>query len=128
MNRSYADTLDTYKQVSNVIKAFSEQTELEKYYDMYDISDFDMSEALQGYRDGEFEDVESLRTLKALAARFHTLRKMLLCALLALDTSEQGSELFRWTAVAESLRSLGKVTKTAYERLRDILSAEECEY
>lgn len=111
-----------------MIRGFSEQTELEKYYDMYDVSDFDMSDALQGYNESEFEDTESLRTLKVLAARFYTTRKMLLCAMLALDANGEGSDLLRWTAVVEALRSLNKCTKSSYDKLQSILSEEECMY
>lgn len=128
LRRSFADVLDTYNKTSDVIKGFSEQTELEKYYDMYDVSDFDMSDALQGFNESEFEDPESLRTLKILAARFYTTRKMLLCAMLALDANGEGSDLLRWTAVVEALRSVNKCTKASYDKLQSILSEEECMY
>jgi hypothetical protein len=112
--------------MSNLVKGFSEQTELEKYYDMYDITDLDMSDALQGFSESEFEDSESLRTLKILAARFHTTRKMLLCALLALDANGEAPDLLRWTTAVEVLRSLNETTKCAFQKLQDILSEAEC--
>lgn len=112
--------------MSNLIKGFSEQTELEKYFDMYDINDLDMSDALQGFSEAEFEDPESLRTLKILAARFHTTRKMLLCALLALDANGEGPDLLRWTTAVEVLRNLNQSTKSAYQKLQCILSEAEC--
>ncbi|PHH85485.1 hypothetical protein CDD83_343 [Cordyceps sp. RAO-2017] len=125
LKASFGDVLTKYSQASDTIKAFSEQTELEKYYDMYDISDFDMSDALQGYNEAELEDAESLRTLKILAARFHTRRKMLLCGLLALDVSDEAAELVRWQAAAGALQSLNMCTKASYEKVRAILSEEE---
>ncbi|KOS16737.1 hypothetical protein ESCO_004806 [Escovopsis weberi] len=117
-----ADALTTYDEASDHVKGFSEQTELEKYFDMYDISDFDMSDARQGFNAADFEDAESLRTLKILAARFHTTRRMFLCALLALDANGQEPDLPRWTAAVEALRSASARTKLAYERLQAILS------
>lgn len=127
LNRSFAAVLLTYSQVSDVVGGFSEQTELEKYYDMYDVSDLDISDVRQGYNEAEFDDIESLRTLKILAARFHTTRKMLLCALLALDASGDGSDYLRWTAAVEALRNVNVSTKAAYDKLRVILGEEECE-
>jgi hypothetical protein len=112
--------------MSNLVKGLSEQTELEKYYDMYDINDLDISDALQGFSESEFEDSESLRTLKILAARFHTSRKMLLCALLALDANGEGSDLLRWTTAVEVLRSLNQTTHGAFQKLQGILSDAEC--
>lgn len=125
LKNSFANVLDAYKQMSNPIKGFAEQTELEKYYDMYDINDLDISDALQGFSENEFEDSESLRTLKILAARFHTTRKMLLCAFLALDANGEGPDLLRWTTAVEALRGLNESTEGAYNQLRAILSEAE---
>ncbi|KAK2065799.1 hypothetical protein LY76DRAFT_585740 [Colletotrichum caudatum] len=121
----FADVIHAYAQTVLVVKGFSEQLDLEKYYDIYDISDFDMSDAKQGFQENEFEDNESLRTLKVLAARFHTIRKMFLCALLALDASGDSSDLLKWTTTVEAVRTLNTVTQKAFESLGRLLSDEE---
>lgn len=126
LKRTYADVLPAYNQVCTVVKGFSEQTDLEKYYDIYDISDFDMSDALLGFTEEEFDDPESLRTLKILAARFYTIRKLFLCALLALDANDDANDLLRWTTAVEALGNLNRITHTAYDRIKTILSEEEC--
>lgn len=126
LKNSFADVLQVYDQVCNVVNGFTEQMDLEKYYDIYDVTDFDMSDAQRGFDEDEFEDLESLRTLKILAARFYTLRKMFLCALLALDANGDTNDLLRWTTAVESLRSLNTSTSAAYDRLQHILGGEEC--
>ena len=93
---------------------------------MYDVSDLDISDAMQGYDENEFDDGESLRTLKILAARFHTSRKMLLCGLLALEADGEGADLLRWTTAVEVLRSLNEFTTASYKRLQAILGELEC--
>ncbi len=93
------------------LKGYSEQLDLEKYYDIYDISDFDISDAQQGFSEKDFEDAESLRTLKIAAARFHTIRKIFLCALLALEANGDSSDFERWSTAVEALRTLNEVTK-----------------
>ncbi|KHN95266.1 Proliferating cell nuclear antigen, PCNA [Metarhizium album ARSEF 1941] len=125
LKKSFADVLDVYKQMVYLLQSLSEQTELEKYHDMYDINDLDISDALQGFSEGEFEDAESLRTLKILAARFHTTRKMLLCALLALDANGEGPDLHRWTRAVEVLQKLNGCTGAAFQKLQGILSEAE---
>ncbi|KAH7163260.1 Mysoin-binding motif of peroxisomes-domain-containing protein [Dactylonectria estremocensis] len=125
LKNAFAGVLQTYNQVCTVVNGFAEQTDLEKYYDIYDISDFDMSDAKRGFDVDEFDDMESLRTLKILAARFYTIRKMFLCALLALDASGDANDLLRWTTAVECLRSVNASTNTAYDRLQSILSEEE---
>lgn len=126
LRRTLAEALESYIQVSDVVRGFAEQTDLEKYLDIYEISDFDMSDANRGFKEDEFEDPESLRSLKIATSRFHTVRKVFLCSLLALDASGESQDLLRWTAAVESLRTLNGSTKMAYAKMRDILSQEEC--
>jgi hypothetical protein len=114
-----------YDQICSVVKGFSEQLDLEKYYDIYDITDFDITDALQGFTESEFDDPESLRTLKVAAARFHTIRKLFLCALLALEANGDDSDSLRWSTAVEGLRVLNEVTKSSYEKLKDILAESE---
>ena len=126
LRNCFADAIQKYSQVSAVIKGFAEALDLEKYYDIYDISDLDSADASQGYKESDFEDVESLRTLKIVAARFHTIRKMFLCSLLALEANGEKSDFLRWTTAVEGLRELNEATKDCYERTNAILSEEEC--
>ncbi|RGP76346.1 proliferating cell nuclear antigen [Fusarium sporotrichioides] len=125
LRHSFAEVLASYNQVCTVVNGFAEQTDLEKYYDIYDITDFDMSDARQGLTDEDLEDPESLRTLKILAARFSTIRKIFLCALLALDADSDANDLLRWTTAVQSLLSLNNSTQAAHSRLQGILSEED---
>lgn len=124
LRKSFGDIISKYEQASSVIKGFSEQLDLERYYDIYDISDLDMADALQGYSDKEFEDMESLQTLKIVASRFHVMRKMFLCALMSTEAQGDETDFLRWTTVVESLRMLNETTTESYERTKSILSEE----
>ncbi|GAB1310979.1 Vezatin [Madurella fahalii] len=119
------DMIQNYLQVSAAIKGFAEQLDLEKYHDVYDISDFDISDAMQGFSESEFEDQESLRSLKIATARFHTIRKIILCSLLAFEARGDNTDFLRWSTAVEGLRTLCDVTFQSFERLRDLLSQEE---
>lgn len=125
---SLAEVLDAYNQVCTVVNGFAEQTDLEKYYDIYDITDFDMSDARRGFNEEEFDDPESLRTLKILSARFFIVRKLFLCALLALDASGDANDLLRWTTAVESLLNLNASTSSASARLQTLLGEEQSEF
>jgi hypothetical protein len=120
--------IENHMQVSSVVKVFAEQLDLEKYYDVYDISDLDISDAMQGFSEREFEDKESLRTLKIAAARFHTIRKITLCSLLAFEARGDSTDFLRWSTAVEGLRTLNEVTRQSYQRLHDILSQEESKH
>lgn len=121
----FADILPRYNQACTVLKPLAEQMDLEKYYDIYDISDMDFSEANLGYSESEFEDVDSLRVLKILGARFHTIRRIFLCSLLALDAHGGKSDLVRWGTAIDEIHALGAITGEAEARLRRILGEEE---
>lgn len=125
LRMSFEDIISRFEQAATVTKGFSEQLDLERYYDIYDISDLDMSDALQGYKESEFEDMESLRTLKIVASRFHILRKMFLCALLSMEAKGDETDFLRWSTVVESLRMLNESATESYERLRSILGEEQ---
>jgi len=88
----------------------------------------DISEALTELSDNEFEDVDSLRVLKTIAARFFIIRKILLCSLLALDASGEKSDIIRWTAAVDEIQGLNLVTEDAEDRLRGILNEEESKF
>lgn len=125
LRRSFGDIISKFEQASSVINGLAEQLDLERYYDIYDISDLDLSDAQQGYSEKEFEDMESLRTLKAVASRFHVLRKMFLCALLSMEAQGDETDFTRWTIVMEALRMLNEATIESYERIKSILSEDE---
>ena len=127
LKQTTLDMLDKYRQVLHVVKGFSEGLSLDKYYDIYDINDFDMEEAFTELND-DGEESESLRTLKLVAARLHVVRKLILCALLALEANGESSDLLRWTAAVESLRTLNHITQEAYDRMQTLLREEECKY
>ena len=101
--------------------------DLEKYYDIYDISDADYSEALLGFSEAEFDDLDSLRVLKILAARFHTARKVFLCCLLALDAQGGKSDFSRWSIALDEICGTSEITKESEGRLRQVLREEESE-
>ena len=108
-----------------MLKPLTEELDLERYYDIYDISDADYAEAMLGIPDSEFDDAESLRVLKIIAARFHTLRKIFLCCLMALDAHGGKPDFLRWRTAADEIHGVGVITGEAEGRLRQILSEEE---
>lgn len=82
---------------------------------------------MSGISDEEFEDADSLRVLKILAARFHTLRKIFLCCLMALDADGGKPDFARWRMALDEIHAVGVVTGEAGRRLSQILGEEECE-
>lgn len=122
---SFTDMLPCYKQACETLEQFTEELDLEKYHDIYDISSSDHDDAMLGYNADEFDDFDSLRVLKILAARFHIMRKILLCCLMALEAKSGGPDFQRWSTAVDTIRGVTAVTGTAEDRLRRILVEEE---
>ncbi|KAK4105325.1 hypothetical protein N658DRAFT_512806 [Parathielavia hyrcaniae] len=125
LSGQFSEIIESYMHISSAIKGFAEQVDLEKYHDIYDISDLDISDAMRGFSDKEFDDRESVRSLKIAAARFHILRKLLLCSLLAYEAAGNNTDFLRWSTAVEGLRTLNDVTAQSFERVRQILEEEE---
>lgn len=121
----FADMIPRYNLACTTLKPLAEQMDLEKYYDIYDVSDMDLQEAMIGYSESEFEDLDALRVLKIHGARFHTIRKIFLCWLLALDAHGGKSDLTRWGTAMDEIHAVGIITGDAEAQLRRILVEEE---
>lgn len=99
--------------------------DLEKYFDIYDIQDRDLAEAELGINMAEFHDMESLKALKTLLHRLHTIRRIFLCSLLSFDTGGGHAEYTKWKMVMERLHTLGNIVGELSGELRRIMDEEE---
>ncbi|OBT62995.1 hypothetical protein VE03_07626 [Pseudogymnoascus sp. 23342-1-I1] len=122
---SAIDLLRRYHEGYLALQPLTEPLNLEKYYDIYDITTVDMQEALTEYTKDEFEDYESLRVLKILISRFVTLRKLFLCCLLALEADGGKEDFTRWRTAVEEIRGLSDVASAADSRVRSVFEQEE---
>jgi len=95
-----------YSQAFHNLCGLAQGNDLEKYYDIYDVRNEDLEQITSGVREAEFDDMESLKALKALLHRLHTTRKVFLCCLLALDANGGYEDFAIWRDVVEQLKSL----------------------
>ncbi|KAI9698131.1 MAG: hypothetical protein M1836_004133 [Candelina mexicana] len=120
-----ASLLPLYTQTRAVLRPLAEQIDLERYYDIYDISISDIREAELSYSDSEFDDTEALKALKTYLYRLLITRKMILCCLLALEADGGKPDFPRWTTAVEQLGELSAATASVSEKISRILSEEE---
>lgn len=96
------EMIKMYIKVLLVIKGFLEQLDIEKFYDVYDISDFDIFDVMQGFLDCEFDDLEFVKILKIVVVRFYIIRKIFLCLLFVLEVIGDNMDFLWWLMVVES--------------------------
>ncbi|CUS09056.1 unnamed protein product [Tuber aestivum] len=107
------------------LRHLTQEIDLEKYYDIYDIRREDVQNIEAGIDNGEFDDMESLKALKALVHRLHTVRRIFLCCLLALEADGRHADYNKWRITVEHLRTLGSLAGELGSEIKRILGEEE---
>ncbi|KAH4350255.1 hypothetical protein HBH98_046800 [Parastagonospora nodorum] len=125
LRAAFADVVPIFVEQCGVLKQLILEDDLEKYLDVYDISNPDLQEAALGYSETEFEDHETLKALRTLQYRLSTLRRVYLCSLLALEADGGKPDFARWSTVVDSMQCLARPTGQWSENLNNILPEEE---
>lgn len=125
LRAAFADVVPILAEQCGVVKQLIQEDDLEKYLDVYEISNPDLQEAAQGYSEMEFEDGEALKALRSWQYRYSTLRRVYLCSLLALEADGGKPDFARWSTVVDSMESLARPTGHWSEKFHRILAEEE---
>ncbi|TGZ81787.1 hypothetical protein EX30DRAFT_348201 [Ascodesmis nigricans] len=107
------------------LRAFVKEEDLERYFDIYDIQVANLEDAELGFDEQEFEDMESIRALKTLLHRLHTIRRVFLCSLMAVDADGRHADYAKWGTVVEQLKTLGNTVAEIAGELKRISTEEE---
>lgn len=125
LRATFVETIPILTNQCTTLKQLIQEDDLEKYLDVYEISNPDLQEAAQGYSETEFEDAETLKALRTFQYRLSTLRRVYLCSLLALEADGGSPDFARWATVVDSMRSLAALTGRSSEKFNRVLSEEE---
>lgn len=118
-------TLERYIQAQRTLRPLADTANLEKYYDIYEISTEELIAAETGLAERSTEDQYSLRSLRIRFGRLYSVRKSILCCLLALGVDGSGSDIARWSTALEEMRDLAAITGSSIRRMTDILDEED---
>lgn len=118
-----------YYQAYESLRPHSIEQDLEKYYDIYEVSETDLQDAkvIATTNLAELEDADTLHDLKIGLQKLHVVRKLFLCTLLALDADGGQLDFQRWATANETMRALSSLTAKKAYNLSDILGEEEGE-
>jgi hypothetical protein len=116
--------LQRYLQAQQNLRRLADTNDLEKYYDIYDVSPAELRDAETSPELGA-EDSYSLRSLRNIFTRFYTVRKSILCCLLSLGADGEESDITRWSTAIEEMRNIVSITATYTKRLADILNEQD---
>lgn len=125
VSESLFSLLERYLQAHYILRPLTDSTNLERYYDIYDISREELIEAETGLADRETEDQYSLRALRTLFGRLYSVRKSILCCLLSLSADGGGPDIGRWSTAVEEMRGLATATGIHTGKMTGILNEED---
>ncbi|KAF4183588.1 hypothetical protein CNMCM7927_008982 [Aspergillus lentulus] len=114
-----------YLQAQHILQPLTDNGNLAKYHDIYDVSLEELTEAETALAERETEDQYSLRALRTLFGRLYNVRKSILCCLLALGADGGGSDIVRWSTAIEQMRDLTQVTGANTRKMASILSEDD---
>jgi hypothetical protein len=125
LRAAYADTIPVLAEQCDTLKRLIQEDDLEKYLDVYEISNPDLQEAALSYSVEEFEDAETLKALRILQYRLSTLRRVYLCSLLALEADGGKPDFARWSTVVDSMKDTARPVGQWSEKFNRVLAEEE---
>lgn len=100
--------------------------DLDKYYDIYEITRTDREDTEHFTRTEvvESEEAESLKYFKTGLAKLHIMRKLFLCGLLALEADGGKTDFARWPAAVETMKTLSSETSAVVAIVDEILQED----
>ncbi|KGO75397.1 Proliferating cell nuclear antigen, PCNA [Penicillium italicum] len=125
VSECFYSMLERYIQSQNTLRPLTDESDLAKYYDIYDIGLEELEAVEASLLQRTNEDQYSLRALRDLFGKLYSVRKSVLCCLLALGADGGGSDIARWSAAVEEMRELATVTGTSMLKMTAILNEED---
>lgn len=116
-----------YYRLYQTLKPFAATLDLEKYYDIYEISRTDLEDAelVANVEPAEIVDADTLHDLKVGLQKLHILRKLVLCTLLALDADGSKSDFPRWSVAVEMMCNFSSLTVRMISNIDEVMGKEE---
>lgn len=116
-----------YYRVYQSLKPFAATLDLDKYYDIYEISRTDLEDAelVANIEPAEIEDADTLQDLKVGLQKLHMLRKLVLCTLLAFEADGSKSDFRRWSIAVEMMSSITSLTARMISNIDAVMGEEE---
>lgn len=125
LRNAVVSLVDPYKQACEDLKPLANEYDLEKYYDIYEISQSDLQEAKDSRVGLDLEDGESLKALRFGLQQVHILKKIVLCSLLALNADGGKQDFSKWATAVDVMQQLSSLTANATSSVDMVLNEEE---
>ena len=126
--RKSLDTLFApYYHAFKILKPHAFDVDVEKYFDVYEISRIDVEDAevIAAANPSESDGPNSLQDLKLSLQKLHVVRKMFLCTLLALNADGGKADFSVWSTASDAMQGLADLSNSVVCGLDEVLGEEE---
>ena len=127
LRRSLDSMFAPYYQAYEALRPHAIEMDLEKYFDIYEISRRDLQDAdiIASADLSEVENADNLQDLKIGLQKLHMIRKIFLCTLLALNADGGKVDFQRWSAASEAMGALSSLISKMVFSMDEVLGEEE---
>ncbi|KAL2048462.1 hypothetical protein N7G274_000374 [Stereocaulon virgatum] len=127
IQRALISMFAPYYEAYEDLKPSAVDLDLEKYYDIYEISRTDMEDAelVAKVNASDIENANTLQDIKVGLQKLHIIRKLFLCTLLALDADGSNSDFQRWSMANEIMNHVNSLTSKTVIDIDEVLGEEE---
>ena len=123
LHKAYTAVIPTSIDACDSLRTLIEEDDLEKYFEIYDISTQDARETSGPDSLTILEnDPESLKSLRVLSYRANVLRRVTLCSLMALEADGGKPDFYRWRLATEAMNRVSRSVALSAEKLQHFLS------
>ncbi|KAI1917606.1 hypothetical protein LOZ52_000731 [Ophidiomyces ophidiicola] len=125
LSECLSEMLTQYIAAKRKLQCYVDSISLVKYYDIYDFSPGELEEAELVLADICTEEKTSLKSLRILFSQLYSVRKSMLCCLLALPADGTKVDTTRWNVAVEEMQRLSNTSGTCIQRLTNILNEQD---
>jgi hypothetical protein len=107
------------------LRSLANAGDLNKYHEIYDISEQDVREVLSNSRSEAVDEGASLKTLRSRLRRAFLARQLVLCDLLAVSPQLESDDVENWRTVVQQVSTLAELLLASTDAMSSSLTRED---
>lgn len=121
----FESVIPTYLEACNHLRPLIDEAVFEQYSILYDIGASDLERGSVGYSDHELEDLDTLKSLRAMQQHVSNLRRIMLGELLSLPAEGEKADFTRWRRAVDEMDHVNSMITDFTQKLGEVVSEEE---
>lgn len=125
LRNCFESVIPAYFEACSRLRPLIDEAVFEQYSILYDIAASDFERGSVGYSDQDLEDLDALKSLRALHQYVSNLRRIMLGELLSLPAEGEKTDFTRWWRAVDEMDHVNSMITDFTQRLANVVSDEE---